>query len=161
MVGLFSGIVQGGLVRVAIPKLGAARAIVIGLGCYVIGFVLFAFAPSGGLMLAFLAPYCLGGLAGPALQGTISGQVPANEQGELQGSLTSLISATGVVGPLLMTYLFGYFTGPKAPVQFPGAPFLLGAVLTLVSVMLAVRSLRKHPPVDAGPALTEAMPTHS
>lgn len=161
VVGLFSGIVQGGLVRVAIPKLGAARAIVIGLGCYVIGFVLFAFAPSGGLMLAFLAPYCLGGLAGPALQGTISGQVPANEQGELQGSLTSLISATGVVGPLLMTYLFGYFTGPKAPVQFPGAPFLLGAVLTLVSVMLAVRSLRKHPPVDAGPALTEAMPTHS
>lgn len=146
VVGLFSGLVQGGLVRVAIPKLGAARTIVVGMLCYAVGFVLFAFASRGWMMLVFLAPYCLGGLAGPALQGTISNQVPANEQGELQGSLTSLISATGVVGPLLMTYLFGYFTRPTAPVWFPGAPFLLGAVLTLVSVVLAVRSLRKHPP---------------
>jgi len=159
VVGLFSGLVQGGLVRVAIPKLGAARAIVIGLLCYAVGFVLFAFAPSGGLMLAFLAPYCLGGIAGPALQGTISGQVPANEQGELQGALTSLISATGVVGPLIMTHLFGYFTGPKAPVRFPGAPFVLGAALALVSAGLAVRSLRKHPPVETA-AVAEALPTH-
>ena len=146
VIGLFSGLVQGGLVRVAIPKLGAARAIVIGLLCYAVGFVLFAFASKGWLMLVFLAPYCLGGLAGPALQGTISGQVPANEQGELQGSLTSLISATGVVGPVLMTYLFGYFTGPTTPVRFPGAPFLLGALLALAAAGLAVRSLRKHPP---------------
>jgi len=159
VVGLFSGLVQGGLVRVAIPKLGAARAIVIGLLCYAVGFVLFAFAPSGGLMLAFLAPYCLGGIAGPALQGTISGQVPANEQGELQGALTSLISATGVVGPLIMTHLFGYFTGPKAPIRFPGAPFVLGAALALVSAGLAVRSLRKHPPVETA-AVAEALPTH-
>ena len=160
VVGLFSGLVQGGLVRVAIPKLGAARAIVIGLSCYAVGFVLFAFAPSGGLMLVFLAPYCLGGLAGPALQGTISAQVPATEQGELQGSLTSLISATGVVGPLLMTYLFGYFTRPTAPIQFPGAPFLLGAVLTLASVALAVRSLRKHPPAETSTVPVESVPAH-
>jgi len=160
VVGLFSGLVQGGLVRVAIPRLGAARAIVIGLVCYTVGFVLFAFASKGWLMLAFLAPYCLGGLAGPALQGTISGQVPANEQGELQGSLTSLISATGVVGPLLMTHLFAFFTRPTAPVHFPGAPFLLGAVLTLISVGLAVRSLRRHPPVAAGPALTDGLVTN-
>ena len=157
VVGLFSGLVQGGLVRVAIPRLGAARAIVIGLVCYTVGFVLFAFASKGWLMLAFLAPYCLGGLAGPALQGTISGQVPANEQGELQGSLTSLISATGVVGPLLMTHLFAFFTRPTAPVQFPGAPFLLGAVLTLISVGLAVRSLRRHPPVAAGPVSADGL----
>ena len=157
VVGLFSGLVQGGLVRVAIPKLGAARAIVVGLLCYSVGFVLFAFASQGWLMLVFLAPSCLGGLAGPALQGTISGQVPATEQGELQGALTSLISATGVVGPLLMTHLFAYFTRPAAPVHFPGAPFLLGAVLTLVSAALAVRSLRRFPPAAAGPSLTEPM----
>ena len=160
VVGLFSALVQGGLVRVAIPKLGAARAIVIGLLCYAVGLVLFAFASRGWLMLAFLAPYCLGGIAGPALQGTISGQVPANEQGELQGALTSLISATGIVGPLLMTGLFGYFTGPKAPVQFPGAPFLMGAVLALVSGALAYYSLKKHPPADLSPALAEIPAAH-
>jgi len=158
VVGLFSGLVQGGLVRVAIPRLGAARAIIIGLVCYTVGFVLFAFASRGWLMLVFLAPYCLGGLAGPALQGTISGQVPANEQGELQGSLTSLISATGVVGPLLMTHLFGYFTRPAAPVQFPGAPFLLGAGLTLASVGLATASLRRHPPAASAVAAAAAPP---
>ena len=75
----------------------------------------------------------------------------------MQGALTSLISATGVVGPLLMTHLFAYFTRPAAPVHFPGAPFLLGAVLTLVSAALAVRSLRRFPPAAAGPALTEPM----
>ncbi len=160
VVGLFSALVQGGLVRVAIPKLGAARAIIIGLLCYTVGFVLFAFASRGWLMLAFLAPYCLGGIAGPAIQGTISGQVPANEQGELQGALTSLVSATGVVGPLLMTYLFGYFTGPKAPVYFPGAPFLMGAVLALGSVALAYYSLKKHPPADLRPALADAPAGH-
>jgi DHA1 family tetracycline resistance protein-like MFS transporter len=158
VIGLFTGLVQGGLVRVAIPKLGATRAIIIGLLCYTVGFVLFAFAPSGWLMLAFLAPYCLGGIAGPALQSTISGQVPATEQGELQGALTSLISVTGVIGPLLMSYLFGEFTRKGAPVYFPGAPFLLGAVLALSSALLAVRSLRKHPPVEVVPA--EIVPTH-
>ena len=122
VIGLFSALVQGGLVRIAIPKLGLARAIAIGLLCYTVGFVLFAFASRGWMMLAFLAPYCLGGIAGPALQSTISGQVPANEQGELQGALTSMMSATGVVGPLLMTGLFRYFTKAGAPVYFPGAP---------------------------------------
>ena len=160
VVGLCTGLVQGGLVRVAIPKLGAARAIVIGLLCYTVGFVLFAFASQGWLMLAFIAPYCLGGIAGPALQSTISSQVPATEQGELQGALTSLISVTGVVGPLMMSYLFGEFTRRGGPAYFPGAPFLLGAVLALGSVGLAVRSLRKHPPVAHQPAAAEALPAH-
>ena len=155
-IGLFTALVQGGLVRVAIPRLGAPRAIVVGLLCYATGFVLFAFASRGWMMFAFLAPYCLGGIAGPALQGTISAQVPPTEQGELQGALTSLISLTGVVGPLLMTYLFAYFTGPGAPVQFPGAPFALGAVLTLASAALAARTLRRTRlagPVAGAPVL--------
>ena len=160
VVGLFSALVQGGLVRVAIPKLGAARAIVVGLLCYAVGLVLFAFAPRGWLMLAFLAPYCLGGIAGPALQGTISGQVPANEQGEMQGALTSLVSATGVVGPLLMNFLFSHFTGPQAPVYFPGAPFLMGAVLALASGLLAYYSLKKYPPTDLSPAASEVVVAH-
>ncbi|UOQ97772.1 TCR/Tet family MFS transporter [Hymenobacter sp. 5317J-9] len=160
VIGLFSALVQGGLVRVAIPKLGAARAIVVGLLCYTVGFVLFAFAWRGWLMLAFLAPYCLGGIAGPALQSTISGQVPANEQGELQGALTSLMSVTGVVGPLLMTGLFHYFTREDAPVHFPGAPFVLGAVLALGSAALALRSFRRHPPVEAGTPAPETLAAH-
>ena len=83
----------------------------------------------------------MGGICGPALQGIISSQVPANEQGALQGALTGLMSATSIVGPLLMSQLFGYFTSPAAPIYFPGAPMVMGALLTLASLILAYRVL--------------------
>jgi DHA1 family tetracycline resistance protein-like MFS transporter len=148
-VGLGALIVQGGLVRVLIPKLGAARAVLLGMGFSILGFVLFAFASQGWMMFAFTGVFALGGLAGPALQGSISGQVPPNEQGELQGALTSLISATGVVGPLFMTSLFAYFTQAKAPVYFPGMPFLVGAGLTLFALLVALGPLRRLPAAPA------------
>lgn len=137
MVGLLIAIVQGGLIRIVNPKLGNEKSIYIGLGLYTIGLLLFAFATQTWMMFVFLIPYCLGGIGGPALQAVISNHVPANEQGELQGALTSLISATTIVGPPLMTNLFAYFTSKAAPVYFPGAPFLLGAILMLVSTILA------------------------
>ena len=154
VVGLGALVVQGGLVRVAIPRLGAARSMVIGMLFYIVGFVLFAFASQDWMMFAFTGVYALGGLAGPALQGAISGQVPATEQGELQGTLTSLISATGVVGPLFMTSLFTFFTSKAAPVYFPGMPFLVGAGLTVLALGVAAGPLRRLPaaagPVAAG-----------
>lgn len=145
-IGLTVGVVQGGLTRVIIPKIGQTRAVYLGLSLYALAFVLFAFANHGWMMFAFMIPYSLGGLAGPSLQGIISSQVPPNEQGELQGALTSLMSVTSIIGPPLMTNLFAYFTAKSAPVYFPGAPFLMGAVLTVFSVGFAVRTLRKHAP---------------
>ena len=139
------GIVQGGLSRVIIPRLGTERSVYIGLGIYAIGFTLFAFATQGWMMYAFMVPFAFGGLAGPALQGIISNQVPSNEQGELQGALTSLVSVTSIIGPLLMSNLFSYFTRDTAPVHFPGAPFLMGAVLSLLSMILAFRTLMLKP----------------
>ncbi|TDN40036.1 MFS transporter [Hymenobacter sp. UV11] len=150
-VGLGALIVQGGLVRTVIPRLGAARAVALGIVFYTIGFVLFAFASQGWMMFAFTAVYALGGLAGPALQGSISSQVPPTEQGELQGALTSLISATGVVGPLFMTSLFAWFTRPQAPIYFPGMPFLVGGALTLAALLVAVGPLRRLPHATLAP----------
>jgi DHA1 family tetracycline resistance protein-like MFS transporter len=140
-VGLLIAIVQGGLIRIIIPAWGQKPSLYLGLGLYSIGFVLFALATEGWMMFAFLIPYCLGGIAGPALQGIISSQVPSNEQGELQGALTSLMSVTSIFGPLLMSQLFSYFTASDAPVYFPGAPMIMGAVLTLLSLLLALRAL--------------------
>jgi DHA1 family tetracycline resistance protein-like MFS transporter len=154
-IGIMVALVQGGLIRYINPKIGARRAIISGLALYVLGFTLFAFASKGWMMFVFLVPYCLGGIAMPALQGIISGQVPANEQGELQGALTSLVSVTSIVGPLLMTNLFAFFTGNKAPVYFPGAPFLMGALLTLVSLILIIRSLNTHLPKQPVTVLSE------
>jgi DHA1 family tetracycline resistance protein-like MFS transporter len=140
-VGLMIAVVQGGLIRVIIPKLGNERSVYIGLLFYSAGFLLYAFASASWMMYAFTVIYCLGGIAGPAIQGIISSAVPPNEQGELQGALTSLMSATSIIGPPLMTNLFSYFTSPKAPVRFPGAPFAMAALLVLLSSVLAYRSL--------------------
>lgn len=143
-VGLTVALVQGGLIRIAIPKLGNHRSIWVGLLFYAAGLILFAFATKGWMMFAFMIPYALGGIAGPALQGTITEQVPANEQGELQGALTSLASLSSIFGPWIMTYLFYTFTKPGAPVILPGAPFILGSILMLLSAILAVRSFKRN-----------------
>jgi DHA1 family tetracycline resistance protein-like MFS transporter len=143
-VGLFVAVVQGGLIRLIIPKLGQERSIWIGLLLYAGGLLLFAFATKGWMMFAFLVPYCLGGIAGPALQGYMSNSVPANEQGELQGGLTSLMSVSSIFGPLLMTESFYFFTKPNSFFQFPGAPFVIGSILMLLSALLAIRSFKKN-----------------
>ncbi len=142
VIGVCIMIVQGLLVRAVIPKLGQEKSVYVGLAFYTLGFVLFAYASTTWMMFAFTAVYCLGGIAGPSIQGLISTHVPANEQGELQGALASLMSATSVVGPLLMTNIFAYFTKPTASIYFPGAPFLLGAFLTFISTILAYRSFK-------------------
>lgn len=141
LVGVLVGGVQAGLTRVVNPKLGNAKSVYIGLLFYALGLFLFGIASQSWMMFVFLIPYCLGGISQPALQAIITGQVPANEQGELQGSLTSLMSLTTIFGPLIMTHLFAYYTRPGARFYFPGAPFILGAILMLVSVILAYREL--------------------
>jgi MFS transporter, DHA1 family, tetracycline resistance protein len=141
-VGVMVALVQGLLIRFIIPKLGKERSLYTGLFLYSIGMVLFGIAGQPWMMYAFTVVYCMGGIAGPSLQGIISNYVPANEQGELQGGLTSLMSITSIIGPPFMTYLFSYFTAVKAPVYFPGAPFIAGALLMLASAILAYRSLK-------------------
>ncbi len=143
-IGLSFAIVQGGLSRIIIPKLGQERSVYVGLVFSAIGFALFALANQGWMMFAFMTVYAMGGIAGPSVQGIISNQVPANEQGELQGALTSLTSTTSIFGPLIMTNLFSFFTSPAAPVYLPGAPFYLGSVLIIISAALARRGFKRR-----------------
>ncbi|WP_295772751.1 TCR/Tet family MFS transporter [uncultured Mucilaginibacter sp.] len=147
--GIFIGVlliaIQGGLIRIVIPKLGQQKSIIAGLLFYALGLLLIAlFSSKGWLMYVYMIPYCLGGISGPALQGFITSQLQPNEQGELQGGLNGLVSITTVIGPLLMSTLFAHFTNPKtSSIYFPGAPYLLGAILMLISVVIAVKSFKK------------------
>ncbi len=145
VVGLLVGIVQGGLIRWINPRLGNEKSIYVGLALYTFGMLLFAFATESWMMFVFLIPYCLGGIAGPALQATVSSKVPANEQGEIQGTLASLMSASAIIGPPMMTNTFYFFTHKEAPFQFSGAPFILGSFLMLLSTIIAYYSLKKIP----------------
>ncbi|WP_460942089.1 TCR/Tet family MFS transporter [Spirosoma daeguense] len=143
-IGVAFALVQGGLSRVLIPKLGQQRSVYVGMMFSALGFLLFGLANQSWMMFAFMFIYALGGIAGPSIQGIISNQVPANEQGELQGALTSLNSVTSIAGPFIMGNLFAYFTSPKAPVYLPGAPFFLGSVLIIISGLLARRGLKRN-----------------
>ncbi len=143
VVGLLVGGVQAGLTRVINPRLGNEKSVYVGLGLYAIGLFLFAFASQTWMMFVFLIPYCLGGICGPSLQAILAGHVPSNQQGELQGALTGLMSLTAAFGPLLMNNLFKYFTTDKAPIYFPGIPFFLGGVFMVISAMVAWKVLQK------------------
>lgn len=141
-VGFMVGLVQGGLSRFIIPKLGTEKAVYVGLAIYALGFCLFAFATQGWMMFAFMIVFAFGGIAGPSLQSLISSQIPANEQGELQGTLASIVSLTSIIGPFLMNnILFHYFSQKYTSHYFPGAPFIMGAILSLISAVLAYNAL--------------------
>ena len=140
-IGLLAAIVQGGLIRVIIPKLGNIKSVYFGMIFYIIGLSLFSFAEEGWMVFAFAIPLSLGGISGPALQGIMTNKIPDDEQGEFQGGMTSLVSLTAIIGPLLMTNLFSYFTSENSFYYFPGAPFLVGAIISFFGLIIAVRFL--------------------
>lgn len=151
VVGFVFAIVQGGLIRVIIPKLGQHRSVYVGLALYAAGFLLYALASQSWMMYAVTIVYCMGGIAGPALQGIMSTEVPPNAQGELQGAFTSLASLSSIVGPLVMNGVFAYFVSSDAPIYFPGAAMMVGAVLTIISSLLARRTLKAHKELQTSP----------
>jgi DHA1 family tetracycline resistance protein-like MFS transporter len=154
IVGLTAGLVQGGLVRVIVPRLGERRAIIVGLTISVFGMMGYGLATRGWMIYVILVAASLGGIASPAAQGLISRGVPLNEQGAVQGALTSLASVAGIIGPPVATELFGYFISPRAPVLLPGVPFFLAAALIFVAMLLALRSFRRTPPVPDAPVVS-------
>ena len=143
VVGIFTASVQGGLIRVVIPKFGQLRALKMGLTFMAFGLLLFAFAPSGTAMIAFSAVYALGGIAGPSFQGLLTNEIPNNEQGEFQSALTSLRSLTSIIGLPLMTSVFSYFTSDVTNAIFPGAPFLLAAIILCAALAVVLRFARR------------------
>jgi MFS transporter, DHA1 family, tetracycline resistance protein len=140
-VGLMIALVQGLLVKLVVNKFGQRKTVYMGLAINCIGLLLFSMVTELWQLYVVLAVYALGGVAGPTLQGIMSTQVPANEQGELMGAVTSLQSLANIFGPLIMTGIFAFFT-TKSGFYFPGAAFALGSLFSLTCIIFAVRTLR-------------------
>ena len=136
--GAMSAVVQAGLLRFLVGRLGERRVLVVGLISSLASFVLYGLATMGWLMYAILVATALSAASQPAAHGLISNQVRADEQGAIQGALASLFSLVGIVSPLIATALFSYFTAPERAVQVPGAPFFFGAALTFLALLLAL-----------------------
>lgn len=144
LVGLMAAIVQGGLTRIIIPKIGERNAAVFGFVVMALALVGYGLAPEGWMVYVIIVFGSLSGLSVPAIQGMISRTVGDDQQGEIQGSLTSLQSVAGFVGPPLATGIFGYFVSVNAPFLLPGAPFFFSAGLVVIAAILTLRSFRRE-----------------
>ena len=132
--GISMAIIQGGLIRLIIPKLGEARTVLLGLALNMVAFGVTAIITNGWLMLALTPLSALGAITGPALLSIMSRAADDNQQGELQGLLGSVGSIGMILSPILMTQTFSYFSSANAPIYMPGAPFLLSMMLIAICI---------------------------
>ena len=144
-VGVMSVIVQGGLLRIVIPKFGPVRCAYFGVTATILACVGVATAGSSAALYFWCGVSSLGGLAGPSVNSILSNQVAADSQGELQGIMASVSSVAMIVGPLLLTQTFTYFTSDSAPLYLPGSAFWLAALLTLAALIIFFQQIRRLP----------------
>ena len=126
-----------------------------------IGCFLYALAPTGIWFLLAMPIASLWGLANPAAQSLMTRQVDPHEQGRLQGAVSSLASVAGIFGPALFTQVFALFISDKAPLQLPGAPFLMSTMLLVTGLFVAARvtaSMPRHIHAVTPPLVPEALP---
>ncbi len=139
-VGFCAALVQGGLTRKIVPRIGEPNAVMLGVTASALAFTGYGLATHGWMVYPFFIVGSLGGITVPAVQAMISKLVRADEQGAVQGSLTSLQSVAAVIGPLVATGLFGHFVK-----TLPGAAFFCSAALSILAGVLAWRSCRPPP----------------
>lgn len=119
-----------------VNRLGEGPSIYLGLAGGAASFAGYAFATQGWMIYAFMLPFGLVAMVMPALNTILSKEVGPKAQGELQGALTAAGSLTSVFAPLLLGNLFAWFSGPRAPVYFPGAAFAASALFMLLAAAL-------------------------
>ena len=141
MVGLCAMVVQGAAIGPIVRLFGERRALLLGLGCGAVGFLIFGVAPTGPLSWLGIPVMALWGVSGAAIQALMTQSVAPDQQGQLQGAITSVQSISQLVGPFLFTLTFAYFIGAQAPVELPGAPFLLASALLVLALVIAARTL--------------------
>ncbi|OAO06782.1 tetracycline resistance MFS efflux pump [Roseovarius indicus] len=144
--GISMAVVQGGVIRLALSRLGELRTVVLGFGFSILAFPVLAFINNGPLALILTPVAAMAAMAVPALQAMMSQQTPDDAQGELQGILTSVNALAMILSPLLMTGVFAAATMPGGAIYLPGAPFLAALLLTLSALVLFLTARR---PVSA------------
>lgn len=147
-IGIVMAVSQALLPRWLVPRLGEAACATAGLIAGGVGFVGYGLATRSWMMFAWMLTWFLGAIVGPSMAAIMSRRVPPGTQGELQGGIASLYSLSAIIGPPIMTHLFGRFSSPASSVRLPGAAFLFAAMLagaSLAVLRAAIRSDRTTP----------------
>ena len=143
LVGTMGVLVQGGLVRRAVPWLGERRCMIVGLIISAVMLTCFGLTAQGWMIYVLIPFGALANIAPPALQGMVSRHVPVTEQGALQGALAGLGSLAGVIAPPAAAWSFGYCIDSGHGWQLPGVAFFGAAVLQLGALVVVLRSCRR------------------
>ncbi len=141
-VGVCSMIVQGGLIRPVVTRIGERRALGAGLAFGAAGMTIYGAAPLGWIFLAGIPVMALWGLAGPSAQAIMSRRVGPSEQGRLQGATSSLQAITGMIGPTLFTQVFAQSIARGEGLHVPGMAFYVAAAMLVLSGIIAWRVTR-------------------
>ncbi|MCB9718772.1 MAG: TCR/Tet family MFS transporter [Myxococcales bacterium] len=139
VVGVTTGIAQGWLVGLTTRWIGEHQSVLLGLLFCVVSFVGIGVATEEWMLYAFVMLFALSGIVGPSIQSLLSREVGPSEQGELQGSITSLQSVALMLGPLSGTYLFAHYAPVDAVPHAPAVPFYAAALLDVLAIVIALR----------------------
>lgn len=142
IVGVCSTLISALLVGPVVKRLGERRSMLLGLSFGVAGFGIYGLAPTGALFVAGIPVMSLWAIAGPSMQSLMSSKVSPEEQGQLQGALSSMRGVCGMLGPILFTQVFALSVGKDAALHLPGAPYLIAAALLGVSLAVCARASR-------------------
>ena len=140
-VGVCMIVVQAWLIRYVLDRFGTGRTAYIGLVATILSFVGYALVPYGWMIYGVIVLGAAQGFVAPSVQALMSGRIPPDAQGELQGALASVSSLVSILSPPFMTQTFAYFSAGGAPLYFPGAPFIAAALFTLLGLIAFMRAL--------------------
>jgi DHA1 family tetracycline resistance protein-like MFS transporter len=144
--GLGMSIVQGMMTGKFVRAFGERGTAVLGMSVAIAAYCLYAFMPYGWMVFPVALLGALQALAFPALNALMSQRVRADQQGELQGAVASLMSLSSIIGPFMMTQALALFTAPDTPLYFPGAPFIVAAFLSVLALTLLLKATPRSRP---------------
>lgn len=145
LVGVLSAIVQGGLMRIIIKKLGEKKALFFGLICGALAFFGYSIVQEPYQIVFAVIIAAFWGVYGASVQTYLTSKVSPSEQGRLQGALGASQAFTSIIGPLIFTNIFSYFISHDNSLHFPGAAFLLASLLVTTSIILAIGFTKNEP----------------
>ena len=144
-VGVVIALSQTFLTGPAVKRLGERDAASLGLVGAVVGFLGYAFVQSTVAAFALLLFIAVQSLVQPSLMAMLSRRATADTQGEVQGIAAMTMGIGNVLGPLVLTAPLAWFTGPGAPVHFPGAAFIVASLFGVAALAM----LRRLPRASA------------
>lgn len=151
LVGVCAAVVQAGLVKKILARVGEERGVLGGFAVTLTAFAAYGLAPQSWMIYATIVFASLGAVSGPALQSYLSRQVAANEQGAVQGAFVSLTSVGAIIGQPVAAWSFGWAVNPGNPIHLPGIAFFEAMLLLAAAMAFARHTFRRNPAAASAP----------